>query len=310
MSKHKPFKAVPSTYLQVCNQQGKVESLHYPVADLGEGRLTKHANVYVPFGYDEQDSLTSYNVFYLLHGGGEDENLLFGGPGEDRALKNILDHLIASKEIDPLIVVTPTFYGVKHNLESDRAKAHVPNLDHPLPLAETEYFHDEVVHDLIPYIEKTYRTYGSNREMTDLKATRSHRAFGGFSMGSVATWYTFIHALDMFKYFVPLSGDCWVLAQKAEGEKAEETAAYLANVPKTLGYKKDDYYLLCATGKKDIAYPNMKPQMEAIKHQKDSFTYNADLEKGNVYFIECEEGDHTWHWVNQYLYNILPDLFK
>ncbi|WP_235848912.1 MULTISPECIES: alpha/beta hydrolase [Bacillaceae] len=308
-AKHKEFIAVPDEYRMESDKQGMIESLHYPVPHLENGN-TKHLNVYLPFGYDDTDTNRKYNVLYLLHGGGEDENLLFGGPGENRELKNIIDNMIANGDIDPLIVVTPTFYGVKNKLKNDPVLSHVENVDHPLPIVETEFFHDELINDLIPFVETKYHTYAGAATIEDLKATRGHRAFGGFSMGSVTTWYTYINCLDYFKYFMPLSGDCWALAQKAEGSKAKETAEYLAKVAKDAGYTPKDFYLLCATGKQDIAYPNMKPQMDAMKELTDSFIYCSDTKEGNFYFIECDGAVHTWHWVNQFIYDILPDLFR
>ncbi|HEX3075741.1 MAG TPA: hypothetical protein VHQ24_02610 [Lachnospiraceae bacterium] len=212
--------------------------------------------------------------------------------------------------MEPIIVVTPTFYGVKNNFKNDPERSHVETLDHPLPIVETEYFHDELMNDLIPFVETKYHTFTVSASREDLKASREHRAFGGFSMGSVTTWCTYINCLDYFKYFIPLSGDCWALAQKADGRMANETAEYLAKIAADAGYTPKDYYLLCATGVKDIAYPNMKPQMEAMKEITDSFIYSSDIRKGNFYFIECEEGVHSWDWVNQYIYDILPDLFK
>lgn len=306
----KIFKALPEAYRNECSKQGTIESVYYPVPNLADGATEKHLNLYLPNGYDKADDSRKYNVLYLMHGGGEDENLLFGGPGENRELKNILDHMIANGDIEPLIVVTPTFYGVKNNLQNDPELSHVEGLDHPLPIIETDYYHDELVNDLIPYIETQYHTYTKSGSKADLIASREHRAFGGFSMGSVTTWNVFIHALDYFKYFMPLSGDCWALVQKAEGKKAKETAAYLADVARKSGYRPNDYYLLCATGNGDIAYPNMKPQMDALKEHSDVFIYSADTTKGNFYFIDCDGGVHTWHWQNQFIYNILPDLFK
>lgn len=308
--KDKEFRAVPEEYRMENAKQGAIECLDYHVPKLENGRDTKHLNVYLPYCYDASDTSRKYNVLYLMHGGGEDENLIFGGAGENRELKNILDHMIANGDIDPLIVVTPTFYGVKNNLKNNPALSHVATLDHPLPIVETEYFHDELINDLIPFVETKYHTYAGTASKEDLKASRGHRAFGGFSMGAVTTWYTFINALDYFKYFIPLSGDCWALAQKAEGRKAKETAEYLANVAKDAGYTTNEYYLFCATGNEDIAYPNMKPQMDAMKELTDSFIYSADTNEGNFYFIDCDGGVHTWHWVNQFIYNILPDLFK
>ena len=309
-AKNKEFKALLEEYRFENAKQGAIERLEYYVPNLENGTNSKQLNVYLPYCYDATDRNRKYNVLYLMHGGGEDENLLFGGPGQNKELKNILDNMIAKGDIEPMIVVTPTFYGVKNGLKNDPTLCHVETIDHPLPIVETEYFHDELVHDLIPVVETKYHTYAATANKADLKASREHRAFGGFSMGSVTTWNTYINCLDFFKYFVPLSGDCWALAQKAEGKMAKETAKYLEIVSKKSGYAPKDYYLFCATGTQDIAYPNMKPQMEAMKELTDSFIYSSDSMDGNFYFIECEGGVHTWHWVNQYIYNILPDLFR
>jgi enterochelin esterase-like enzyme len=308
-AKIKEFIAVPDEYRMENEKQGAIESLLYNVPNLENG-TTKHLNLYLPYCYDTADKDRMYNVLYLMHGGGEDENLIFGGPGQNRELKNILDNMIANGDIEPIIVVTPTFYNMKNNLKNNQTLCHVETIDHPLPIEETKYFHDELMNDLIPIVESKYHTYTASANKEDLKASREHRAFGGFSMGSVTTWYTYINCLDYFKYFMPISGDCWALAQKAEGRMAKETAEYLAKVAKDAGYTPKDYYLLCATGKQDIAYPNMKPQMDTLKELTDSFIYSSDTKKGNYYFMECEEGVHNWYWVNQYIYNILPDLFK
>ena len=262
-SKDKEFKFLPEEYRIESKEQGTIQSLEYKVENL-ENKNYKHLNLYLPYGYDATDKNKKYNVLYLMHGGGEDENLLFGGPGENTELKNILDNMIARGDMEPIIVVTPTFYGVKNALKNNDELSHVEGLDHPLPIVETKYFNDELINDLIPFIETKYNTYTKSANKEDLKASREHRAFGGFSMGSVTTWYTFINSLDYFKYFMPLSGDCWALAQKAEGNMAKETAEYLEKVVKESGYTPKDYYLLCASGDLDIAYPNMKPQMDAI----------------------------------------------
>ena len=245
-----------------------------------------------------------------MHGGSENENLIFGGPGENRELKNILDNMIANDDIEPIIVVTPTFYSMKDGLKKNTAFCHDESMNHPLPIMETKHFHDELINDLIPFVETKYHTYAASANKEDLKVSREHRAFGGFSMGSATTWYIYIYCLDYFKYFMPISGDCWALGVKAGASKAKETAEYLAKVAKDAGYSPKDYYLFCATGSLDIAYPNMKPQIDAMKELKDSFIYSPDSEKGNFYFIVSDDGIHTWKWVNQFIYDILPDLFK
>ncbi|WP_242856029.1 dockerin type I repeat-containing protein [Ruminiclostridium josui] len=130
-------------------------------------------------------------------------------------------------------------------------------------------------------------------------------------MGSVCTWYTFINCLDYIKYFIPLSGDCWALGSTAGSSKPAETAQYLADVVSKSGYKApQDFKLFCATGSEDIAYPNMRPQIEAMKKYTNTFIYSSDIKNGNFYFMVANGGTHWWGYINQYIYNILPDLFQ
>jgi len=285
----KAFTVVPDEYRSINTQQGTLENLEYTAADLNGGMDSKRMNVYLPYGYDASDNSRKYNVLYLMHGGSENENTVLGRPGQNNELKKIIDNMIANGDIEPLIIVTPSFYGGKN---------------------DTALFHEELMDTIIPLIETKYNTFAASADEEDLKASRAHRAFGGFSMGSVTTWYVYINCLDYFKYFIPLSGDCWALGQTAGNTKSTEIAEYLADVPKAAGYEPEDYYLFCATGDKDIAYSNMKPQIDAMKELTDSFIYSSDIEKGNFYFIVSDGGTHAWNWVNQYIYDILPDLFK
>src|SRR5690606_1842057 len=150
-----------------------------------------------------------------LHGGGENEDLLFGGPGESRELKRIIDNLVAKGDIEPLIVVTPTFNS---------------------GMNDVALFHEELIKDIVPLVETKYNTHLESESLEDVKASREHRAFGGFSMGSVTTWHTFVNKLDYIKYYVPLSGDSWALSERSGGEKPVETAEFLADVARKSGY--------------------------------------------------------------------------
>ncbi|SFD49716.1 Enterochelin esterase [Paenibacillus catalpae] len=285
----KYFKPVPDEYRMESDNPGTIENLSYKAANLDGGTDDKKLNVYLPYGYDASNPNKHYNVLYLMHGGGENENLIFGGPGQSKELKKILDNMIANGDIEPLIVVTPTFYGGKDDVA---------------------LFHEELMNTVVPLVETKYNTYVKSGSLDDLKASRAHRAFGGFSMGSVTTWYTFIHDLDYFKYYIPLSGDSWILEQTGGGLKPKETAEYIADVARASGYKPQDYYIFSATGTQDIAYPNLKPQIDAMKQLTDVFVYSSDMKKGNFYFIAADGGTHAWNWVNQYIYDILPDLFR
>ncbi len=284
----KYFKPVPDDYRAESDKPGTIETLQYSTPNLENGMDEKKLHVYLPYGYDASATDKKYNVLYLMHGGGENEDLIFGGPGQSKEMKKILDNMIARGDIDPLIVVTPTFNGGKNDVA---------------------FFHEELVAKVVPLVETKYNTYTKSGSLADLKASREHRAFGGFSMGSVTTWYTFIHALDYFKYYLPLSGDSWIIEQRGGGLQPEKTAEFLADVARKSGYKPQDYYIFSATGTADIAYPNLKPQIDAMKQHKDVFVYSSDTKKGNFYFIAADGGTHAWNWVNQYVYDILPDLF-
>lgn len=47
-------------------------------------------------------------------------------------------------------------------------------------------------------------------------------------MGAVTTWYAFDETLNAFRYFMPVSGDCWSLGRFAGMNRPDDTAAYLA----------------------------------------------------------------------------------
>lgn len=288
------LKEIPSEYLLPAQKQGTVVRLDYQsnTYDEKNKELSKFAFVYLPYGYEENDTQTRYNIFYLMHGGGGTAERYLGGENGDASLKRILDHMIEDGEIEPMIVVTPTFYP------DDRSG----------PEAElTANFHNELVLDLMPAVEKRYHTYAESTDGEGLKASREHRIFGGFSMGSVTTWYTFIDGLDYFKYYLPISGDCWLFGRMGGTDSDySETAAYLNQLVQGSGYSQDDYYIYAATGTDDIAYSALSKQVEAMKAYPETFVYNSDFTKGNFYYGVVKGGVHNNTYMNQYIYNALP----
>ncbi len=75
-------------------------------------KIKKHAVVYFPYGYNKNQK---YDVFYLMHGGWGDETRTFGTPGNPSSFKNVIDHAIAAGEIEPLIIVCPTYNNTNEN---------------------------------------------------------------------------------------------------------------------------------------------------------------------------------------------------
>lgn len=285
----KEFIALPDEYRLDNEKQGTIERLSYNFADVDDGTIVKDVNIYLPYGYDPSNKSKKYNVLYLMHGGGENVNTIFGGPGESKELMKILDNMIAKGDIEPLIVVTPSFYGGKND-------------------GNVELFHEELTSEIIPLVETKYNTYLKSTSLQDMKASREHRAFGGFSMGSMTTWNVFANCLDYVKYYMPL---CAGFRFQAQNSDEQSSAEFLASVAKNSGYKvPKDFKIFAASGSADIAHPGMEPQMNEMRELTDTFIYSSDTKKGNLYFIVCDGGTHAWGYVNQYIYNILPDLFE
>lgn len=77
-------------------------------------------------------------------------------------------------------------------------------------ITDCRNFHKELRKYLIPAVGKTYNTYLRTFDDASITATREHRAYGGFSMGALSTWYQIAFDPAVAKYYLPLSGDLWV----------------------------------------------------------------------------------------------------
>ncbi|HOA39968.1 MAG TPA: sugar-binding protein [Halanaerobiales bacterium] len=283
------FLPVPAEYRLEAEIQGRIERLSYQAKRSSGITETKYLNVYLPPNYDPANK---YNVFYMMHGNSENVDTVLGGPDDNKELKRIIDNMIANGDIEPLIIVTPTYYA---DSDGPATGAGI------MPL---EYY-KELIEEVIPFVESRYSTYAESTDKEGLIASREHRAVGGFSRGSMTTWHVFLNSLEYFKYYVPLSAGAALIGQDNPVEIAEN----LASAVKTRNYTADDFYLFCANGTDDFTFEAMARQIDAMK-EVDIFKYSSNPEKGNFYFMVVENAGHTWYWVNQYIYNILPDLFK
>lgn len=256
---------MPASYKSECAQSGTVEKITTG---------STYANVYLPYGYDPSKQ---YNIFYLMHGGGENQDTIFSN---DVKFKLILDNMIMNGDIEPMIVVTPTFND-----------------------CGAENFHKQFVENVVKPVEAKYSTYAKSTSDADLKASRMHRAYGGFSMGGLTTWYTFMNCLDYVGYFMPLSGDNWA------GNTSDQKAAVTADAVKKAGYTNREFFIFAATGTEDIAYDALNGQVQSMKKLTDQFVYTSDFSKGNFYFLTCPGATHWWGAVVHYIYDGLPYFF-
>jgi len=155
--------------------QGRVlEGLRFGSRVLG--RDVAHA-VYLPPGYE--GSTQRFPVVYLLHGYTDDESgwVQFG------EVQLAADRAIADREMPPMIIVMPdggaTFY-----INDAAGKVR---------------YEDMFVRDLVPYIDRTYRT----------RPEREFRGVAGLSMGG---WGTLVYALrhpDLFAAGAAFSAAVW-----------------------------------------------------------------------------------------------------
>lgn len=274
---------IPSEYLQEAAQQGSIEELHYNTYEAfsyedKSQELQKTAYVYLPYGYDEGKE---YNVFYLMHGGWSNETTWLGTPDHVSEFKNILDHAIQNGEISPLIVVCPTYNNTSPEDSGD----------YSLAIQLTGLYHQELVNDLIPAVESKYSSYAKSTSHEDIVSSRDHRGFGGFSMGSVATWRTFEYCLDEFHYFMPSSGN---VGDGSIQDRAVENSNWNWN----------DFFIFAASGTNDFAYQSFQSQIMNMSELPSGNFIMADNETdGNISFREQEGAAHEYRAANQYVYN-------
>lgn len=282
---------IPEDYFEESGYPGTLVELEYDTYESmtyeeKSQALHKRAIVYLPFGYSEEEK---YNVFYLMHGGWSDETTYLGTPDRPGVFKKVLDNGMADGTIWRMIVVCPTY----NNTSPDDSG------DYSLAIRLTENYHRELAGDLIPAVEGTYSAYAEDTTAEELQASRDHRAFAGFSMGSVATWRTFQYCLDYFRYFMPSSGNL-----TSDGE-------YMASMVKDSGHTWEDFFIFAASGTDDFAYASFKSQIEAMAGVSDGTFRYADNEKdGNLYFLEQEGGTHSGEYAMEYFYNGLRWIWQ
>lgn len=268
---------IPNEYYTAAQNKGTLKELYYDTYESftyeqKSQRLTKRAIVYLPYNYDENEE---YNIFYLMHGGWSNETTTLGTPDRPSSFKNVIDNAIEDGKIKPLIIVCPTYNNTNENgQDSD---------DFSLAMQLNRQFHNELLNDLIPAVEGKYSTYAENTAPDGIAASRDHRGFGGFSMGSVATWRTFEHCLDYFRYFLPMS--C--------GTSLDDENIFAA----AQGHNQEDYFVWVMTGTDDFAYSYDNSRVNKMR-SSEYFTENENF----IYRVK-DGYSHGGQAANEYTYN-------
>ena len=281
--------AVPSSYKAASDHPGTVTRVDYDSKDYARdgAAITKTAYVYTPYGYDENDEETRYNIIYLMHGWGGHAGEYF----EYTSTKNVFDHLIENGDIPPVIIVSATFY----NDNSDTGFSG--------SIAEFRQFHRDFEENLMPTVEGRFHTYAKSASDEDLKASRDHRAFGGFSLGSVTTWLQFCYDTDYIRYFLPMSGSCWYYGTYGDFQ-IERNVDFIEQLVKDNDLDERGYFIYHAVGTQDAVKSQSIDMAEEMLERSDVFTpehYMFHLKDG---------GYHDFDAVQEYLYNALPLFFR
>jgi len=195
-------------------EHGQVRSIYYYAKATQEWR---HAMVYTPAEYEKGKK--RYPVLYLQHGMGEDET----GWSKQGHMQHIMDNLIASKEVVPMIVV----------MESGDVKAPFRGGDNRQGFSEYgASFYKVMIQDLIPTVDSKFRT------LTD----RDHRAMAGLSWGGHQTFDLVLNNMDKFSYMGAFSGAIFGLDVKT---------AYNGVFTKPDEFNKKIHYLYLSCGSEE-----------------------------------------------------------
>jgi enterochelin esterase-like enzyme len=232
-------------------------------------------HVYTPPGYDS--SSAKYPVFYLLHGGGDEDS---GWSTIGRA-GFIMDNLLAANKAKPMIIVMPNG-SMPRPANAAPLAPPVPGTGPNPAMAAAmsqaqERFADELLKNVVPYVESHYRVL----------ANRENRAIAGLSMGGGQTLRVAPANLDKFAYIGVWSSG---VNRQATADFEKRNAQFFETPDKTNKMVK---LFWIGVGEKDtLANASAKNLAEVLK------SHNIKNE-----FHETE-GGHTWinwrHYLNDY----------
>ena len=240
-------------------KHGNVEYIHYYSKSLGG---VNNAVVYTPYGYETSNK--SYPVFYVISGTTDTEDVFF----KVGRVNFILDNLIAKGKAKEMIIVMP--YGNPGKLREQRQK------DIKSVTDGFDIFGNDFNNDLMPYIEKHYRTIND----------ADHRAIAGFSRGGNQALMNGLLHLDKFSYLCSYSSFTSMDLPKVY-DNAKET-------------NKKIHLFWMGIGKDDFLYGTSRDYMEFLD------------KKGIKTIKEFTEGKfgHTWMNCKYFLSRTLPLLFN
>jgi enterochelin esterase family protein len=215
------------------------------------GGKSRRLTVYTPPGYEIAKD-QRYPVLYLLHGAGDDDR----GWTDVGLAHRILDNLIAAGKAVPMLVVMPDGHADSGG-------------------NNTQAFEADLLKDIIPLIEKTYR----------VKPEAANRAIAGLSMGGGQSWAIGMGHLDTFAYVCPFSmggGNATALLDRINAAEATQRLKLL--------------WIAC--GRQDRLFAGSERLCNELKAKEIKHVWHPS------------EGAHTWRVWRKYLAEVTPLLFQ
>lgn len=253
-------------------KHGNVAKVWYDSPTLG---MARRMTVYTPAGYDAAGD-KRYPVLYLLHGMGGDEDAW----GELGRATVILDNMIASGRIEPMIVVMPNGNATLAAAPGENGRGlYTPKGEDSR--AEAGKFENSF-QEIVDYIDSNYLTY----------AEKSGRAIAGLSMGGGHTWRISMQNPDMFDYIGLFSA---AVRWNGNGVSADENSA---NKALTCQFATSPHLYWIAIGKDDFLYDLNKEYRTMLDSMNAPYEYHESA------------GGHTWTNWRDYLVLFLPRLFR
>jgi enterochelin esterase-like enzyme len=250
---------------------GEIRKVWYQSTTLGNQR---RMHIYFPPGYES--SKDRFPVFYLLHGGGDEDS---GWSTIGRA-GFIIDNLLAEKKAKPMIVVMPNG-SLPRPANLPPPTPGVPP-DPAVTAALQERFTNELIKDVIPFVEKNYRV------LTGM----DNRAIAGLSMGGGQTTRVVTTHPDHFAWVAIWSAG---VNPQTTTDFEKRAAAFLEKPDKI---NKQIKLLSVSVGEKDFALAGSKNLAELLK--KHSIKHE----------LHISGGGHTWINWRHYLNDYAPRLFR
>ena len=263
--------------------EGTIQEITYGQAYEGV-TYEKEALVYVPASYTPG---VPANIVYLTHGWwGSADGLAEG-------VAPVVDQLTSNGSIAPTLVVFATYYP-------DRSFA---TDDYEDDYALNRFFATTEIDTLINAVESRYTTFArGDTSDQSLRASRRHRAFGGFSMGATTTWDVFTLRPQYFYGFMPMAGESWI-GREEEADSPRIAELVTAGVERA-HYGPRDFLILASVGSEDPALWDMTPQIDELREDYPDLMTEDSLQ------MWIDEGEsHSITSVGNQVEHNLPLLF-